>query len=153
MTKQIDQLKRTRLFLLDLVKGLTPPQLNEIPAGFNNNVIWNLGHLFTGQQRVCYLRAGLETRIEDQSFSDYKPQTKPDKKIDEEEIIRIKNSFISIIDTLQADYDQNLFLNYQPFPVPYGFEITNIDEAINFMLFHEGLHLGYIMALKRVLNR
>ena len=103
MTKEIEQLKRTRLFLLDLIKGLTPEQLNEIPAGFNNNVIWNLGHVFTGQQRVCYLRAGLETIIDDPSFSDYKPQTKPDKTIEEEEINRIKNSFVSIIDILQTD--------------------------------------------------
>ena len=152
MTKEIEQLKRTRLFLLDLIKGLTPEQLNKIPEGFNNNVIWNLGHLFTVQQKICYLRAGLDPIIDAQSFSDYKPQTKPDKKIEEEEINRIKNAFISIIDTLQTDYDKNIFLNYQPFLVPYGFEVTNIDEAINFMLFHEGLHIGYIMALKRVLK-
>ncbi|WP_395066140.1 DinB family protein [Flavobacterium sp.] len=152
MTKKIEQLKRTRLFLLDLIEELTPEQLNEIPEGFNNNVIWNLGHLFTGQQRVCYLRAGLETIIDDQGFSNYKPQTKPDKKIEEEEINKIKSSFVSIIDTLQTDYNKNIFLNYQLFTVPYGFDVTNIDEAINFMLFHEGLHLGYIMALKRVLK-
>jgi DinB family protein len=152
MTKEIEQLKKTRQYLLDLIKDLTPEQLNEIPAGYNNNIIWNLGHIFTGQQRVCYLRAGLETIIDIRNFSDYKPQTKPDETIQLEEINRIKSSFIHIVDTLQADYDKNIFINYQPFPVPYGFEVTNIDEAINFMLFHEGLHLGYIMALKRVLK-
>jgi len=151
MTKQIEQLKKTRLFLLELIKGLTPEQLNEIPHGFNNNTIWNVGHLFIVQQRVCYLRAGVETVIDDQSFSDYKPGTKPYKTIEVNEINRIKNLFVSVIDTLQTDYEKNIFLNYLPFPA-YGFEVTNIDEAINFILFHEGLHLGYVMALKRVLK-
>jgi len=50
MKKEIERLKKTRIFLLDLIKDLTTEQLNEIPKGFNNNIIWNLGHLIASQQ-------------------------------------------------------------------------------------------------------
>ena len=152
MKKEVELLKKSRVHLFELIKELTPEQLNEIPNGFNNNIIWNLGHLFTVQQSICYLRAGIDTLIDSKSFSDYEPQTRPEKEVSEEEIGRIKNSFITIIDTLQTDYDGGIFSNFKSFSVPFGLEICNIDEAINFMLLHEGLHVGYIMAMKHALK-
>jgi hypothetical protein len=152
MKREIERLKKTRTYLLDLIKDLSVEQLNEIPLGFNNNVIWNLGHLIVSQQGLCYLRAGLKPVVDEQYFTDYKPQTKPNFPIQEDEINRIKTLFLSILDKLETDYDQNSFSNYGTFTTPYGVEITNIDDAINFMLFHEGLHTGYIMAMKRLLK-
>ncbi len=152
MKKEIELLKKSRIHLFELIKELTPEQLNEIPQGFNNNIIWNLGHLFTVQQSICYLRAGIDTLIDDKTFSNYKPQTRPEKEVSLEEINIIKNSFVSIIDTLQADYDKGIFSDFQTFSVPFGLEICNIDEAINFMLLHDGLHVGYIMAMKHALK-
>ena len=59
MTKQIEIIKKTRVSLLELVKDLSTEQLNKIPDGFNNNIIWNLAHMIAAQQGVCYVRAGL----------------------------------------------------------------------------------------------
>jgi hypothetical protein len=76
----------------------------------------------------------------------------PDKTIDDEEINAIKSVFVSIIDTLATDYDKKIFAAYETLKTPYGIVVNNIDEAINFMLFHEGIHVGYIMAMMRVLK-
>jgi hypothetical protein len=48
-----------RQFLLDQIAGLTTEELNQIPRGLNNNIIWNLAHLISGQQGIFYARAGL----------------------------------------------------------------------------------------------
>lgn len=152
MKKEIEQLKKTRIYLLDLLKELSAEQLNEIPLGFNNNIIWNLGHLIVSQQALCYLRASLKPAVDEQYFNDYKPQTKPNLPIEEAEIKRIKTLFLSVLDKLEIDYDQGAFANYITFTTPYGVEITNIDDAIKFIPFHEGLHIGYIMAMKRLLK-
>jgi hypothetical protein len=152
MKREIERLKKTRTYLLDLIKDLSVEQLNEIPLGFNNNIIWNLGHLIVSQQGLCYLRAGLKPVVDEQYFIDYKPQTKPNNFIQEDEINKIKTLFLSIIDKLETDYDQSSFSNFGTFTTPYSVEITDIDEAIDFMLFHEGLHTGYIMAMKRLLK-
>ncbi|HWD90430.1 MAG TPA: DinB family protein [Mucilaginibacter sp.] len=43
MNPQIDTLKKVRAVLLEGIKDLTTEQLNKIPQGYNNNIIWNLG--------------------------------------------------------------------------------------------------------------
>ena len=65
MNKHIDWIKRTRQSLLQLVEGLTIEQLNEVPSGFNNNIIWNLAHLVAVQQGICYKRSGVSTVVDE----------------------------------------------------------------------------------------
>ena len=150
--KQIEILKKTRQYLLELVRDLSIEELNEIPHGFNNNIIWNLGHMLASQQGVCYVRSGLKVAIDEKYFLAYKPGTKPDEFIDRVQVDAIKNLFLPAIDQLERDYYDNVFSNYPPWTNRYGVEHKNIEDTIDFLLFHEGLHLGYIMALKRMVR-
>ena len=151
MHPQINMMRATRTWLLNIIKDLSTEQLNEIPAGFNNNIIWNVGHLIAVQQGVCYLRAGLKTVIEEKFFLDYKPETKPTGAVSEDEINAIKKLLFSSLDQLESDLDKNIFTNYTAWTTRSGLEMKNIDDALSFLPFHEGLHVGYIMALKRVI--
>jgi hypothetical protein len=54
---------------------------------------------------------------------------------------------------LENDIKNNIFTNYPTWLSRYGTEITSFDEAMSFLPFHEGLHCGYIMALKRAVLR
>ena len=153
MNKEITRLKNIRIYLLDLVKDLSTEQLNEIPEGFNNNIIWNLAHLLATQQGICYIRAGIKTYVDEKYFLTYKPNTIPEQLIDTANVEAIKQLFVSAIDRFEIDYENKLFSNYGSWMAkPYGVEVINIDEAIKFLLFHEGLHAGYIMAMKRLLK-
>jgi hypothetical protein len=151
MNDQIETIRKTRSFLLDYIKELNIGQLNKIPAGFNNNIAWNLGHMVAAQQGVCYLRAGLKTWVDEDFFNAYKPGSKPTEYINESQIEKIKELFFSSLDILKSDYAKGLLTNYPAWTTRYGVELNNIDEAIQFLNFHEGLHLGYIMALKRAI--
>ena len=153
MKKEFEQLRKTRMGLLYQVQDLDIAQLNKIPEGFNNNIIWNIGHIFTGQQRICYLRSGLKPVLEIPVLSDYTPQSKPFSMIEEKEIINLKKLFVPMVDRLEEDYEKQLFVNYETFSTPYGFDIASIDDAIRFMIFHEGLHAGYIQAMKRMIDK
>jgi hypothetical protein len=60
MTNQkIEKIKRFRIYLLEQLDGLTTGQPNAIPTGYANNIVWNLGHLTSVVQTMCYVRAGL----------------------------------------------------------------------------------------------
>ncbi|MDB5155092.1 MAG: DinB family protein [Mucilaginibacter sp.] len=63
MTKQIEIIRTLREYLLSNVKDLTTGQLNKIPEGFGNNIIWNLAHIISAQQSICYIRAGLDAIV------------------------------------------------------------------------------------------
>jgi hypothetical protein len=154
MNNLIHQIKKFRIHLLGQIEGLSTEQLNHIPEGFNNNIIWNLGHLIAAQQNVCYIRSGLKTTVDDQYFTPYLSGSKPESPVAEQEIVTIKNLFITSIDRFQADYDKKIFQSYTPSAgilKVYDIEVNNIDRAIEYLLFHEGLHAGYILSIKHLI--
>jgi len=151
MNKAIETVRETRKSVLECVKDLTIDQLNYIPDGFNNNIAWNLGHMVAAQQGVCYKRSGdTPMHITDEFFMTYKPGTQPERFISQQEIDEIARLMFANLDQLVVDYQNNIFGPHPGWTTRYGVQINNLDEAINFLPFHEGLHFGYIMALKRV---
>ncbi|MGI4834352.1 MAG: DinB family protein [Janthinobacterium lividum] len=156
MEKQLNQLtkiKNLRLFLLQQVAGLTTAQLNQVPAGYSNNVIWHLAHLTSAAQAICYLRAGLPSTIEEKYLTPFLPGTRPERVIDDAEVEVIKTLFIHSIDTLRVDFERGLFTTYAPserIAAIYGVEVATIADALDFVLYHEGFHSGYIVALKHL---
>ena len=152
MNLHIETLRATRKLLLNSISELTIEQLNEIPHGFNNNIIWNMAHLVAAQQGVCYKRAGIDLTVYESFFELYKPDTKPGKYVPEDEITQIKSLMLSTIDQFEEDYNNKKFLSYTAWTTRYGTALHDIDEALSFLPFHEGVHFGYIMALKRVVN-
>ena len=152
MESQFDRLRKTRNVVLKLISDLSIEQLNKVPEGFNNNIIWNFGHLMASQQGLCYIRAGVKPIIDEQYITNYRGGTKPETTIDTAAFESMKLLFLSTIDQLKKDYESKLLANYQPFTTGLGIAINNIDEAIDFIFFHEGLHTGYMMALKRLVK-
>jgi hypothetical protein len=151
MKNQIDTVRKTRGFLLQMLEGLSLEAINHIPDGFANNIAWNIGHLIAAQQGVCYKRAGLPAVVSDTFFDMYKPGSKPERAITAEELEEIKILSHTTLEQLEADYEKGLFNNYTTWTTRYGVELTTIEEAMQFIQYHEGLHTGYVMALRRVL--
>ena len=147
----VEKIRRTRIFLLDSIKSLSIEDVNTIPVGFNNNIAWNLAHMVAVQQGICYVRSGKEPVTGQSFYESYKPGSKPVKPLTEDELEEIRNLLISTLDRLVEDYDKGLFVNYEKWSSRYAIEIGSIEEAVNFLLFHEGLHFGMITALKRVI--
>jgi len=155
MDKRIDKIKKVRQFLIEQVANLTDEQLNKVPKGYNNNIIWNLIHLISTQQGLCYFRAAQRANVTDKFVTPFAINTKPNRNIESQEIVEIKNLLITSIDELQKDYDKEIFHNYTMSPnilKVYGIEIKNIDDALEFLLYHEGYHTGYILCLKKLVE-
>ncbi len=150
MNTAINTLLTLRKSLNDLTKDLNIEQLNKIPPGFNNNIIWNIGHVIATQQGLCYSRSGLPTIISESFFSMYKSGSKPERFIEDKEVIQMRGLLTSSIEQLEKDYQENVFEKYSSLTTRYGVVLSNIDEAINFLPFHEGFHMGYVLSLKRL---
>jgi hypothetical protein len=150
MEKQFDVIAKTRINFLNLVNGLTIEQLNKIPQGFNNNIAWNFGHAILSQQVLCYTRAGLKPRADEALIEKYKKGTKPESFIDAEEIELLKKLLFSLIDDLQTDMKENKFINYQPVATSFGVDLNSVEDTIPYFSMHDGLHLGYAQALKKL---
>jgi len=114
MKAQIETIRKTRSFLLGQIKDLGTELLNQVPEGFNNNIIWNLGHMIAAQQGMCYKRAGLPTMVGEDFWEKFRTGSKPQGALNDEEITAIKALLLTTLDKLDADYNNNIFGNYTP---------------------------------------
>ena len=155
MKESIDIMRGARLFMINLIDGISVEKLNEIPLGFNNNLVWNFGHVVASQQILCYRNAGVKPVIEDEFIDKYKSGTRPEGSIDEKEFKIIKENLIQAVDKFEEDSTTNMFDNYKSFDLKSypGIRIKNINDAAKFVCFHDGLHVGYSIALKRSLKK
>jgi hypothetical protein len=150
MIKALGFLIPPRLKVLEIINPLSIEQINAIPPGFKNNIIWNLGHMIAAQQGICYKRAGLDTVVGEEFFDRYKPGSKPEQFLDAAELEKIIGLLSSTITQLGADLETDMFANYPAFTTRYGIELTSVVDAVQFLPFHEGLHIGTIVAMSKI---
>ena len=152
MKSTFDILQATRNLVLKTIDGLSLEQLNKIPTGFNNNIAWNVAHLVVTQQLLNYGLSDTPFLIKNDLIEKYRKGTAPQEDLTQEEWNEIVSLFKSIPEQLADDYCQeDMFTKFKTYPTSYGYELSSIEDAIEFNNVHEALHLGYIMALKKSL--
>ena len=124
-------------------------QLNKIPEGFSNNLIWNIAHIVVTQQLLVYKLSGLPTVVSDEIIEKYKKGTKPEQDATQSEVDEIKSLLFITIKKTKEDYDNGIFKNYNEYPTSTGFILNNVEDAMAFNNFHEGLHIGILMSLRK----
>ena len=135
-----------------LIESCTLEQLNKIPQGFKNNIIWNVGHIVVTQQLLAYKLSGLSMMVTDEMVQKYQKGTAPQGSVSQEEVDAIKNLLFNTITKTQEDLDNGLFQNYNEYTVSTAnFTLKNINDAIQFNNFHEGIHIGVILQLRKFL--
>jgi hypothetical protein len=149
MNFQFYVLKATRDNMLRIMDSLTMEQLNQIPEGFNNNLIWNFGHVVVTQQLLNYALSGLPMHLSEEIVNKYRKGSKPNLIVSEGEYEMLKTAAFDLIETLKKDYEAGVFKTYNPYTTSYNTTLTSIEEAINFNNVHEALHLGLMMALRK----
>lgn len=142
-------LKTTRNNCLKNIENLSDEQLLVIPQGHNNNILWNLGHIVSAQQGLCYGRAGLPMNISPDFIAFFRKGSAPSAWENSPSVKEVKELLISTADKLEQDYKAGLFQSYNEYPTSYGVTLKSIEDAIAFNNVHEGLHLGVIMALRK----
>ena len=152
MHQTIDKILKARRYIIDRTSDLSAEQLNLCPPGFNNNIIWNLGHLVAAQEGICYRRSGLPTVIGEDFFATYKPGSRPERPTTDEEVTRVRELLTASVEKLQEDYDRAIFGEYKTWTNRYLMEINSIDTGIDFVLFHDAYHGGVIDAIKKIVT-
>jgi len=145
----LDIAKHTRLNFIKLMDGLTIEQLNVVPRGYNNNIAWNFNHIVAAQQILCYVRGHVDTRMPLDKVTKYQRGSSPEGFISEEEISFYKEQAFTLLETLKADVDANIFGNYEAVTTMFGVTLSNVNDAIAYFVTHDNLHYGYALALRK----
>ena len=150
MNKQFEILKKSRELVFKKIDNLTIEQLHKIPEGFKNNIAWNVAHLVVTQQLLNYKLSGLNCLASDELIENYKKGTLPTETFSEQEFEEVKELLVGLPDTLQEDYEAGIFTEFKEYETSLGFTLDSIETAISFNNLHEGIHLGIIMALLKL---
>lgn len=149
--EQTFELNRTvRKLIAPFLEDYTLDQLNTIPEGFSNNLFWNIAHVVVTQQILVYKLSGLPMLISDELVDKYKKGSMPEQVATQEDVDQIKSLLFNTIDQTQADYGSGLFTQFTDYPTSSGFVLKNVQDALAYNNFHEGLHLGILMSLKKI---
>ena len=151
MNIHFESLKKSRKLIINILKNLDLNKLNTIPSNFKNNIIWNIGHLVVTQQLLCYRNSGLNCLVSDQLIDKYKKGTSPEKEVTEQEFQHLVDLFLKLPKTLEEDYKKGLFVGYSSYTTSVNVTLNSIDDAVAFNLYHEGIHLGIILQLIKLI--
>ena len=146
-----DQALKNRAILKLFLENYSLEELNKIPNGFSNNIIWNIAHTIVTQQLLVYNLSRLPTMASSEMIEMYRKGTKPERDVTQAEVEKIEELLFPTIEKTKQDYHNKMFKTFTEYTVSIKSVLTNVDEAIGFNSFHEGIHLGYILALKKSL--
>jgi hypothetical protein len=93
----------------------------------------------------------LPMHIPDSLFEKYQNGSRPDEKTTQAEVDEIKSLLVDLVEKTQADFEAGIFKTFHPYQTKTGFKLETLEEAIAFNNYHEGVHLGIMLQIKKFL--
>ena len=141
--------KTIREILLKILDNHSLEQLNKIPTGYSNNLIWNIAHCVSTQQVLVYKLSGLPMMVSEDFINKYRKGTKPEGDVSQAEVDEIRTLLSTTLEQVQKDVDNGIFQTYTEYTTSMGFTLKNINGALEFNNYHEGIHTGIIMSIRK----
>lgn len=127
-------------------------QINVVPAGFNNNLVWNYGHVIVTQQLLTYGLSGLPIPMATEWVQSYRKGTAPDpvNPITADQYAALQALSHDLLNRFEIDLNQGIFAQFNTYSTSFNLTLTSLDEACHFNLAHEAMHLGSMLALRKL---
>ncbi len=149
LTDMIELLKRlqeNRRILLSQTEYLTAEQYNLIPLGFNNNIIWNMGHLLVTGDGILYRNSPDKRPEYEFPESRYGMGSKPGDFLSETEINYIRQSLSETVSLYRIATGMD-----QPIANSGSTTTATVPSSgghdLQFLFFHEDMHYRKIAKL------
>lgn len=148
----IDQMQSTRGMLVNLGDGFGD-SIDTIPAGFGNHPLWNLGHLVVTTGLLVYRLSGLELNMPESFVADFGKGSDPKAWTACYSWSDIREQLLAQPGQLRKDLDAGTFQEFKRYETSSGIVLENVEQAITYNTFHEGIHLGYALAQRKALDK
>ncbi len=146
----INTLIHIRKLLTGAVSDLTDAQWLAIPAGFDNNIAWNIGHINVVQQSLIYRLSGLRGHTTKEQAKLFLPGTSPGNWSAAPDLDLLRQQTATLGNQLKQDFAAGQFTAdtpYTSYTTSSGVHLTSFEQAVTFNNFHEGLHFGTILSI------
>jgi len=138
--------------ILGIFQAHSLEQANEIPPGFNNNLVWNAGHVVATMELLIYGLGGQKTPSDREFIDRYRKGSRPEGPVDQEEYDLIAAKILSGVAQLAEDLKVKDFSSYKEYTTSFGVTLASVEDALAFNNMHEAMHLGTMIALRNQLR-
>lgn len=145
----LDIVRKTRRSVVEITDAIAPSALTAIPPGFSNHVLWNVGHLVVTMQSLIYGLSGLPLGVPDGWLAAFRKGSTPEDGVAAVPYADVREVFLALPDQAEADLRAGVFQQYREYATTPGVVLRSAADAARFNLFHEGIHLGAILALRK----
>ena len=137
--------------MLDVIGDRPFEELIKIPDTHNNNLLWNFGHAIVTQHLLSFGLCKMELQIPMELVNRYRKGVEVNKETcTPEDLKYFKENVTKFIDLTEEYLSKGKFSTFAEYTTSYGVTLHSIEEAIQFNVVHEGLHFGYMMALRKL---
>lgn len=147
--RSIDMLIQERGLIARALDGLGHDQLIAIPDGHKNNILWNIGHIVVVQQLLHCKLSGLPLYVTNALVESCKSATSPADWSSPPDADELRALLTELPAKLADDYAAGRFTSFNAYETSTGLTLQTLDDALSFNHFHEGVHTGIILALKK----
>ncbi|HWJ78633.1 MAG TPA: DinB family protein [Niallia sp.] len=146
------QLRFVRGETLKLIHEMKDEESLFIPNGFNNNIKWNIGHIYVIQEKFGLQIIGEETQLPKSFLELFGSGTKPIGwgKHDLPTIQELSQLLKTQLDRIEEKLEGRLEEKILPYTTSTGITLSTVKELISFCLYHEGMHFDAIKSIKRM---
>lgn len=139
----------TRGYFLQSLSGVTPEQMQTVPEGIGHNILWNLGHVVHSLYSMTYKPCGLAMPIPETYEGLFKGGTSPKDWAETPDVDEVLGHMKNSANVIAEDLSKGTFDGFTKLDLG-GTQLTSIEQVLGFHLFHEGIHMGMCMELKKL---
>ncbi|MCI1695054.1 DinB family protein [Aneurinibacillus aneurinilyticus] len=151
----INQFAIARNRLLSALENVTEEVASQKPEGFNNNIHWHTGHILLVTEKFFFKVPTGASELPDLYDEYFANGTKPeDWKSEPPPLQEIIERLTSQAKRIKEIGDANLERELgSPLHFKSGLKMDTAGELANMAIYHEGVHTGYIYAMKRLVTK
>ncbi|MCF6136291.1 DinB family protein [Pseudalkalibacillus berkeleyi] len=136
------------------LKATTEEQALQVPEGFNNSILWNLGHVYLAVEGIMARLDKKDPEVPEEYNDFFGHATSPSTwEKEPPALTELADDLESQIERVEMLYGDKLDEKLaEPFKLNERTVFETYGEVLNFMIWHEGYHLGTINGIKRAIG-
>lgn len=148
-TAAVATMRAMRTLIDKRTADLDESVLRAVAPGFRSNLAWTIGHLAVTPYLLIHGRGSVEAPIAADMIETFKKGTVPADGSDGYAISDLRSAMHDAVDAVESAAAS--ISAYEYYETSAGVPLASAAEALAFLAVHDGIHLGYTLALTRAL--
>jgi hypothetical protein len=146
-TDAVQAMRAMRALIRKRIGTVDEATFRRVPEGFNSNLAWQVGHLAVTPALLVYGRCKQQPPLDEELITAFRKGTAPGDGSERWSREELLTAMDAIVDSIEAEAGD--FTDFEEYETSAGITLSSVDEVLRFLGVHDGIHVGYTLALAR----